>query len=102
MEIPRKFEEATSCKSVNNRLFEMDKKYPIMHTKRITTKYGQTIVFTVLDSESANLQTLLPKRYSDLIAGDYIDKINNNTYSLNLIYKRTCPKTKSYLLATET
>ena len=60
-------------------------------------------VLTLRDSDSAaSIQIFLPKRYSEIIPDDDIDKINKNSVSLNLIYKGTCQKTKSYLLAIET
>jgi len=52
-----------------------------------------TVVFTI--------QTFLPKRYSAVVSDDDIDQINIHKVSLNIIYKRICVKSKSYLLAIE-
>ena len=102
MDLPTKFEAATSSRSINISELDTDKKYPIVSAKRIITKFGPTALLTIHDSDSAAaLQIFLPKRYSEVISHDDIDKINKKSVSLNLIYKGTCPKSRSYLLAIE-
>jgi len=85
MDLPRKFEDATSSRSINIIELDRDKKYPIVSAKRFTTKFGPTSLLTIHDSDSLNI--FLPKRYSEVISDDDIDKINKNSISLNLIYK---------------
>ena len=76
MDLPRKFEAATSSRSININELHTDKKYPIVSAKRITTKFGQTTHLTIHDSDSAAaLEIFLPKRYSEVISDDDIDKI---------------------------
>jgi len=102
MDLPRKFEAGTSSRSINISELDTDKKYPIISAKRITTKFGPTVLLTIHDSDSAAaLQIFLPKRYSEVISDDDIDKRNKNSVSLNLIYKCTCPKSRTYFLAIE-
>jgi len=101
MELAKKFEEATSCQSVNINSLETDKKYPIVRTKRITNKFGPSVLLTIRDSESTTDQTFLPKRYSAVVSEDDIEKINNKLVSLNLIYMGICEKSRSYLLKIE-
>jgi len=101
MDLPRKFEAATSSRSINISDQDTDKKYPTVSAKRITTKFSPTAHLTILDFDSAAApQIFLPKRYSEVISDD-IDKINKNSVSLNLIYRGTCPKSRSYLQAIE-
>jgi len=102
MDLPRKFEDASYSRSINIGELDKDNKYPIFRTKRITTMIVPTTRLTIHDSESAALQIFLPKRYSEFISDDDIDEINRNLVSLNLIFKSTCPKSRSYLLAIET
>ena len=100
MNLAAKFELATSCQSVSIRDIVVDKKYPVVHPKRIITKFGSTTLLTLHDSDSsANLQMLLPKRYSEVISEDDIHMINNNIMSTNLIFKGFCQKNKTYMLA---
>ena len=101
MELAKKFEEATSCQSVNINSLDTDKKYPIVRTKQITSKFGPTVLLTIRNSESTTVQTVLAKRYSVVISDDDIEKINNKVVSLNLIYMRICEKSRSYLLKIE-
>jgi len=101
MYLAKKFEEATSCKTININSLEKEKLYPIARAKRITSKYGPTVLLTVRVSESCVVQIFLQKRYSAVISDDDVDKISNSAVSLNLVYKGMCETSKSYLLAIE-
>ena len=100
MELAKKFEDATLCQSVNIISLDTDKKYPIVRAKRITSKFGPSVLLTIRDSESTTDQTFLPKRYSAVVSDDDIQKINNFV-SLNLMYMGICEKSRSYLLKIE-
>jgi len=102
MDLAKKFEEAMSCKTVNINTLEINHKYPITGAKRITNKFGPTILLTIRDSQSDTVQVFLPKRYSAVFSDDDMDKINTNAVSLNLVYRGICAASKSYLLAIET
>jgi len=101
MELEKKFEVATSCQSVNINSLHTDKKYPIVRAKRMTSKFGPTVLLTIRDSESTIVQTFLPKRYRAVVSEDDIEKINNKLVSLNLIYMGIREKSRSYLLKIE-
>ena len=90
MDIVKNFKEATSCKKRNISSLEKGKLYPTVRAKRITTKYGLTVLLTVRDTESSVFQVFLPKRYSAVISDGDMDKINNSAVSLNLVYKGIC------------
>ena len=79
----------------------MDKKYPIVCAKQISSKWGPTVLQTIWGSESSTIQTSVPKWYNAVVSDD-IDKINSHMVSLNLIYKGIYEKSKSSLLAVET
>ena len=101
MELAKKIEEATSCQSVNINSLETDKKYPIVRAKRMTSKFGPTVLLTIRDSESTTVQIFLRKRYSAVVSEDGIEKINNKLVSLDVIYMGICEKSRSYLLKIE-
>jgi len=86
MELAKKFEEATSCQSVNINSLDTNKKYPIVRAKRMTSKFGPTVLLTIRDSESTTVQICLPKRYSAVVVEDDIEKINNKLVSLILLH----------------
>ena len=49
MELAKKFEETTSCQPVNICSLETDKTYPIVRAKRMTNKFGPTVLLTIRD-----------------------------------------------------
>jgi len=79
---------------------EVNKKYPIIGVERITTKFGPTVLMHIKEQPSKVMKVYLPKRYSATISDD-IELINSRKISLNLLYKGTCEKTNSYILAIE-
>ena len=91
MEHDRKFEIATSCRSVYLGSLEPDQKYPIVHAERINTRYGQSVLLAMLDT-TTTVKISLPKRYGDVVADEDLKVINSNRLALYPIYKRTCPK----------
>jgi len=101
MDLAKRFEEATSYISVNLSSLEVNKLYPIVRAKRITTKYRPTVLLSIRDYEASMVQIFLPKRYCAVISDDDFDKINSNAVSLNLVYNDIFEAYKSYLLAIE-
>jgi hypothetical protein len=50
MELDRKFQIATSCRSVSLGSLEHNQEYPIVHAESINTRYGQGVLLAILDS----------------------------------------------------
>jgi len=90
MDLAKHFEGATTYSSVNLSSFETNKLYPIGHAKRITTKYGPTILLLLQVSETNIVLVFLPKRYSDVVSDDDMENINSKAVSLLLVYKGVC------------
>jgi len=102
MDLEKKFEDATasaSCASVNIRSLILNRPYPIVCAKRITTKFGSTVLLSIRDIDVQLLQIFPPKRYASVVSDEDIAKIISRSIYLNLVYKGMCEKTKSYLLA---
>ena len=79
MDLAAKFELANSSQSISIRDLFVDKKYPVVGARRITTKFGPTTLLNLQDSDSAaTLQIFLQKRYSEVLSEDDISKISNN------------------------
>ena len=97
----KRFEEAISCTSVNLSYLEINKLNPIVRAKRITTKYGPTVLLSIRESEASMIHNFLPKRQCAVIPDDNMDIINSNAVFLNLVYGGICETSKSYLLAIE-
>ena len=98
MELGHKFENATSCRSVSLGSLEPDQQYPIVHAERINTRYGQSVLLTILDSPNTSVKFFLPRRYGDMVSDEELQVINSKRVTLYLIYMGTCPKLNSYVL----
>ena len=101
MDLAQKFEDATasaSSASVNISSLVVNRLYPIVRAKRITTKFGSTVLLSIRDSDEQLVQIFLPKRYANVVSDEDMAKINSRSIYLNLVYKGICEKTKSYLL----
>jgi len=62
MDLAKRFEEATAYASVSVSSLEPHTKYPITRAKRISTKYGLSVVLTLRGSDSGIVQVFLPQR----------------------------------------
>jgi len=79
----------------------MNGPYPIIHTKRVSTKYGPTVLLSLRDSDEKLVQIFLLKRHANLVTDEDMENINSRSIYLNLVYKGICELTRSYLLAIE-
>jgi len=99
MDLGKRFEEAIAYASVSVASLEPHKRYPITRAKRLSTKYGMSVVFTLRSSDTSTVQVFLPQRYSDVVTDADIHSINSECVDLNLVYKGVCEFSKAYLLA---
>jgi len=53
--------EATAYATVNISYLEINKLYPTVNAKRVTTKYGPTLLLSIRQSEAGQVQLFLPK-----------------------------------------
>jgi len=81
MELDRKFEIATSCRSVSLGSLESDQQYPIVHVERINTRYGQSVLLAILDSSTSSVKVFLQKRYGDVVSDEDLQVINSKLWS---------------------
>jgi len=79
----------------------IDRKYPIVKAKRVNGRFGATVLLTIGDSPEDLVKVFLPNRYRVLFTDEDIECINEKCQLLNLIYKGTCPNTKSPKLGIE-
>ena len=100
MELVKRFEEATATTantSISISLLVINKLYPIVQVKRVSTKYGPTVLLSLWDSNKKLIPLFLPKRYANVVSD--MEKISSRSVYLNLVYKSICELTRSYLLA---
>jgi hypothetical protein len=101
MDLSERFAEAcTSIQAVSVGSLDPGKKYPILDAKRMSCKFGSTVLLTLLQtSDVSTVQTFLPKLYAYVMSDDDILNIQNKNVSLHLVYKGVCETTKALLLA---
>jgi len=101
IDLIKRFEEATAYASVSVSSLEPHTKYPITRAKRISTKYGLSVVLTLRGPYSGVVQVFLPQLYSDVMTEADLECINIKEVTLHLVYKGVCESSKAYLLAIE-
>ena len=99
MELAQRFEEVTSSTSVNISSLVINRLYPIVHAKRINTKYVPIVLLSIWDSDEKLVRIFLPKRYASVVSDDDIEKIHSKSVYLNLVFNGSCETERSYLLA---
>jgi len=102
MDRAKKFNDPTasaSCASDNIGSLTLNRPHPIVRVKRITTKFGSTVLLSIRDTDEQVVQMFLPKRYANVVSDEDIGKINSKSIYLNLLYMGMCERTKSNLLA---
>jgi hypothetical protein len=96
MDLSEKFTVLSSCKVISIAAMEEDRPYHIKHAAKVSTRYGDTILLTLQDSD-----TLVKVFLSRSKHRCWNKSINNRTVNLAPKYKGTCAETKSYVLAIE-
>jgi hypothetical protein len=91
MDLAQKFEGVACYKSISVTELDFNLKYRILMAKRLTTRFGPTVVLTISDSRAA--QVFLPRRYSDVVTDTDIEQINSNAVFLHLVYRGVCSTT---------
>ena len=69
MELDRKFEIATLCRSVVLGSLVPDQQYPIVHAGRINTRYFQSVLLAVLDSPNTSVKFFSTENIWRLVGG---------------------------------
>jgi len=101
MVLTKRFEEASAYASDNIASLEPHIQYPIVRAKRLSTKFGMSVVFTLRFSDTNVVQVFLPQRYCDDVTDTDIQSINSGAVNLNLVYKGVCDTSNAYLLAVD-
>jgi hypothetical protein len=76
---------------------DTEKPYPITQAQHVGTRFGPTVLLSIRGSEFGLKKLFLPRRYSEVITDEDIDRFNKAT--LYLIYRGVCEQTKSFLLS---
>jgi len=68
MDLAKKFEDATAIASVNISTLILNRPYPIVRARRITTKFGSTVLLSIRDSDEQLVHIFLPMRYACVVS----------------------------------
>ena len=100
MAFAQRFNEVTSDVTHISEL-EVFRAYPIERADRVTTRFGDTILLAIRDSDDRLLKVLLPQRYGAAFKDDDLQAINEGTDRWNLVSKGRSPGTNAYQRAVE-
>jgi hypothetical protein len=78
---------------------DIEKPYLIRQAERVSTRFGPTGLISTCDSEFALKKVFLPRRYTEVVTDEDIDRFNSNKSKLYLIYRGLCAQTNGFLLA---
>ena len=102
MDLKHRFSEADVTDVIRVSEMQVGRKYPITRARRIDTKYGGSVLLTLLEGDGHFVSVFLPKRYAAVLTDEDIDKIRSKHVNLSIIYNGTCEKTKAFRLEIET
>jgi hypothetical protein len=88
MSLAQKCVESSTCPTVNIGSLDAEKPYPITHAQGVGTRFGTTVLTSIRESEFALWKEFLPRRYSEVITDEDIERFNEG--KLNLIYNDVC------------
>jgi putative transposon-encoded protein len=101
MNLQQKFEAATANKIMSVNTLAVNVPYHIMYAEKITTRFGATVVLTLVTNVPDSAKVFLPKRYGSLFSSNEILSIQQGRVHLSLKYLGTCPRTHSFKLTIE-
>jgi len=101
MAFAQRFNEGT-CDITHISSLEEDRKYPIEHADRVTTRSGDTILLSIRDDAADRIcKVFLPQRYTAVFKDDDVLAINDGFAVWHLVSKGRCPNSNAYQLAIE-
>ena len=74
----------------------MFRAYPIERADSVTTRFADTILLVIRDSEDRLLKVFLPQRYAAAFKDDDLQAVNEGTARWNLVSKGRSPGTNVY------
>ena len=87
MDHAQKFDGVTFATNISVSELDVNRKYRILQARRLTTRFGPTVILTVKYEDAAQVQVFLPRRYSNVFSDTDIEQINSNDVFLHLLFK---------------
>jgi hypothetical protein len=101
MDLQRKFAATTTTRTVPINSLVEKAGYMVLFAERIATRFGPSVLLTLLLDPPHTAKVFIPERYGILFSDDDIHEIQQGRIGLRLVYMGTCPLTKSFELAIE-
>lgn len=101
MDLSARFKMAAPCQTVKISSLMTDSAYPIARAERVQTRYGETVLLTIMTPSLTAVKIFLPKRYGGLFTDADLKNINEKSVLLTLRYRGLCPRSDSYILEIE-
>jgi hypothetical protein len=101
MNLQERFEAVTANKIMCVNTLTINIPYHIMYAEKIGTRFGPTVVLTLVTNAPESTKVFLPRRYGTLFSFNEILSIQQGRVHLSLKYLGLCPKTKTFKLAIE-
>jgi len=87
MALSTHFQAIASGNIVRLDTLEIDRGYPVMYARRLTTQYGPTILLTLQKGEGEeNVKVYMSKRYAENFTDVDNEDINNSVKQYTLIF----------------
>ena len=101
MAFAQRFNEVT-CDITHISCLEENRKYPLEHADRVTTRFGETMLLSIRDDAVDRLcEVFLTQRYTAVFKDDDVLAINDGFAVWHLVSKGRCPNSNEYQLAIE-
>jgi len=68
MDFAQKFEGITYATNISVSELDVNLKHRILQVRRLTTRFGTSVILTVKNENAAPVQVFLPRRYSDVFS----------------------------------
>ena len=81
MDLAQKFDGVTCDTNIFVSELDVNRKYRILQARRLTTRFGPTVILTVKGENTAPVQVFLPRRYSDVFLTPTLNKLIQMMYS---------------------
>ena len=84
MALSTNFQAVASGEIVRLDTLEIDRGYPVLFARRLTTQYGETVLLTLQKEGEQNVRVYMPNRYAECLEDTDIEEINNSVKQYKL------------------
>lgn len=98
MSLVNNFNNVKSSSTLKLSELQVNIRYNVLKSKKVETKYGETICLELQLNEQSTAWVFLPKRYVGVFTNSEIENINKGQNKIALEFHGVCKNTKAYQL----